>query len=237
MLPGSATRHLIAALLWLASAPALAEEVPAVTVVSFEDATIGALPDGFSAALTGGSGPALWEIREDASAPAGPKVLVQTSRDGTRRRYPLCVYERFSARDVDVRVRFKPISGTVDQAAGLVFRYRDPGHYYVVRANALEGNVVLYKVEGGERSDLRPVDAGLFAYGKKALVRSGAWQQLRVVVSGDLFRVFLDGAHLFDVRDKTFGAPGKVGIWTKADSVTAFDDLEIEALDPREENS
>ena len=108
-----------------------------------------------------------------------------------------------------------------------MWRYRDPDNYYLVRANALEGNVVLYKVEAGERSDLDPVGSGLFAYGTKAPVRSGAWQVLKVEVRGDLFRVFLDGAHLFDVRDATFSGPGKVGLWTKADSVTAFDDLTI----------
>ena len=225
------------ALVWLAAEPTLAEVERAVRVMSFESATIGALPDGFSAALTGGGGAAVWEIGEDPSSPAGPKVLVQTSQDETRKRYPLCIYERFSARDVDLRVRFKPIAGKVDQAAGLVFRYRDPAHYYIVRANALEGNVVLYKVERGERSDLKPVGAGLGAYGKEARVRSGAWQQLRVEVRGDLFRVSLDGSHLFDVRDATFAGPGKVGLWTKADSVTAFDELAVEALDSQAEGS
>ena len=162
--------HLIGALVWLACGSALAEGSPPVLVVSFEDAAIGGLPSGFSTALTGGGGPVAWEIQEDASSPAGPKVLVQTSRDDTGKRFPLCIYDRFSARNLDLSVRFKPISGKVDQAAGLVFRYRDPGNYYIVRANALEGNVVLYKVEDGKRSDLKPVDAGLLAYGKKAPV-------------------------------------------------------------------
>ena len=215
----------------LASGTALGEGGKRMPVLDFEDAVVGALPSGFSTALTGGGGAVAWVIREDASSPAGPKVLVQTSRDETRKRFPVCVYEAVSARDVDLSVRFQTISGVVDQAAGLVFRYRDPANYYVVRANALEGNVVLYKMERGERSDLKPVDTGLLAYGKKAPVRAGAWQQLRVEVRGDLFRVSLDGTHLFDVRDATFAGPGRVGVWTKADSVTAFDELQIESFD------
>ena len=225
--------QLIGALVWLMGGSALAEGAPAVTVVDFENATVGGLPSGFATALTGGGGPVAWAIQEDASSPAGPKVLVQTSRDDTRQRFPLCVYEAFSARDVDLSVRFKPISGKVDQAAGLAFRYRDSGNYYIVRANALEGNVVLYKVEDGKRSDLKPVDAGLLAYGKKVPVPSQTWGTLRVIVRGSRFSVHLNGTHLFDVEDTTFSDAGKVALWTKADSVTAFDALEIEALSSR----
>jgi hypothetical protein len=126
-----------------------------------------------------------------------------------------------------VSVRFKPVRGAVDRAAGLVWRYRDPDNYYVVRANALEGNVVLYKVADGKRSDLDPRGAGLFTYGKKAEVPSEAWSTLRVVAQGSVFRVFLNGRELFEVEDSTFTGSGKVGVWTKADSVTYFDDLEV----------
>ena len=228
----SSRARLIGALVvWLSGGSTAAEGVPAVRVVDFEDATVGALPSGFQAALTGGGGPVAWSIQENASAPAGPKVLVQTSRDETSKRFPLCVYVPFSARDLDLSVRFKPISGKVDQAAGLVFRYRDSSNYYVVRANALEGNVVLYKVEDGKRSDLKPVDGGLFAYGKKAAVPSQTWGVLRVVARGGLFSVHLNGDHLFDVEDATFPDAGRVALWTKADSVTAFDELRIESLD------
>ena len=206
-----------------------------MVMLDFEDATVGALPKDFSTALTGGGGPVAWAIQEDATSPAGPKVLVQTSQDDTSKRFPLCVHEPFSARDVDLSVRFKPISGKVDQAAGLVFRYRDSGNYYVVRANALEGNVVLYKVEGGKRSDLKPVDAGLIAYGRKAPVAGQTWGTLRIVARGSRFSVHLNGSHLFDVEDSTFPEAGKIALWTKADSVTAFDGLRIEALGDRRE--
>jgi hypothetical protein len=230
-----AIRGVICALMSITAGSALAEGAPAVTVIDFENATVGTLPTAFSTTLTGGGGPVAWTIQEDASSPSGPKVLVQTSRDDTRQRYPLCVYEPFSARDVDLSVRFKPISGKVDQAAGLVFRYRDARNYYIVRANALEGNVVLYKVADGQRSDLKPVGAGLLDYGKKVPVPSQTWGTLRVVARGGRFSVHLNGTHLFDVEDATFPDAGKIALWTKADSVTAFDALAIEALDtPRE---
>lgn len=227
-----ANARLIAVLVvWLTGGPAIAEGGPAVIVVDFEQTAVGSMPSGFAAALTGGGGPVAWAIQEDASSPAGPKVLVQTSQDDTSKRFPLCVYEPFSARDVDLSVRFKPVSGKVDQAAGLVFRYRDSSNHYIVRANALEGNVVLYKVENGKRSDLKPVDAGFLAYGKKASVPRQAWGTLRVVARGSRFAVHLNGNHLFDVEDATFSSAGQVALWTKADSVTAFDELRIESLD------
>jgi hypothetical protein len=120
----------------------------------------------------------------------------------------------------------------VDQAAGLVWRYENPSNHYLVRANALEGTVVLYKVENGKRSDLEPVgSAGFFTYGKKAPVVQGRWQSLKIDVRGSRFSVYLEGEKLFEVDDATFRG-GKVGLWTKADSVTAFDDLTIEPASP-----
>jgi len=100
-----------------------------------------------------------------------------------------------------------------------------------VRANALEGNVVLYKVQGGRRTDLKPVGAGMLSYGRKAPVPSVRWSTLRVEARGSRFSVYLGGSHLFDVEDSTFVGPGKVALWTKADSVAAFDDLVVESLD------
>jgi hypothetical protein len=128
------------------------------------------------------------------------------------------------ATDVDVSVKYKPVSGREDQAAGLVWRYRDPNNYYIVRANANENNVVLYKVENGVRTDLPLIGKGR-TYGMKAQIPSGQWGVLRVVASGPLFEVYSNGVKLFEVKDTTFPGPGKVGLWTKADSVTLFDDL------------
>ncbi len=186
-------------------------------------------PVGFTQARTGRGETGAWEVKEDITAPSGKKVLAQTSSDPTNYRFPLCIYDAFEARDVDLSVSFKPLSGRVDQAAGLVWRYQDPDNYYVVRANALEENVVLYKVENGKRSDLKP-QGSWFAYGKDAPVPLGVWSSLRVLVRSNTFSVSLNGEHLFDVEDDTFPRAGKVGLWTKADSVTLFDTLTARSL-------
>lgn len=202
-------------------------------LVDFERYPIGRVATDFSTERTGKGGAGSWEIREDPGAASGSKVLVQTSADARSYRFPVCVYDGLTARDVEVSVELKPLSGEVDQAGGIVWRYQDKDNYYVVRANALEDNVVLYKMQNGKRSDLRPTGAGLFAYGKKAEVPAGEWSELRVKAVGPKFEVYLNGTHLFDVEDSTFQGKGKVGLWTKADSVTAFDDLTIENVGDR----
>ena len=186
-------------------------------------------PVGFTQARTGRGGTGAWEVRQDNTAPSGENVVAQTSSDPTNYRFPLCIYDAFEARDLELSVSFKPISGRVDQAAGLVWRYQNPDNYYVVRANALEENVVLYKVENGKRSDLKP-QGSWFAYGKDAPVPLGEWSSLRVLVRSNTFSVWLNGDHLFDVEDETFRNAGRLGLWTKADSVTLFDTLTARSL-------
>jgi hypothetical protein len=186
--------------------------------LDFDAAAVGELPAGFSTAVTGGGGPAVWRVVEDASAPSGGKVLAQTSTDKTSARFPLCLYEGLTAAEVEVSVRFKPVSGTVDQAAGLVARYRDKDNYYIVRANALENNVRLYKVERGKRTQFAGMDVK---------VPANVWQTLTWEVKGTHFRVRLNDSLLFEADDRTFRDAGKVGLWTKADSVSYFDDLTV----------
>ena len=119
--------------------------------VDFSQDTAGQPPKGFEFAHTLGVGrPGNWVVQAEETN----KFLVQTDRDSTRSRFPVAVLSDLSAADVDLSVRFKPVAGRVDQAAGLVWRYRNQDNYYIVRANALEDNVVLYKVEGGTRTDL-----------------------------------------------------------------------------------
>jgi len=196
--------------------------------VAFDGQKVGDAPRGFTCAVTGRGRAGAWKIQDVQGAPSGPNALAQSDADATSYRFPHCVLDGLSAADLDLSVRFKTVSGQEDQAAGLVFRYRDRDNYYVVRANALEGNVVLYKVENGKRSDLKPTGMGSSAYGKKANVPRGAWGSLRVWVRGTRFGVFLADQKLFEVEDRTFAGPGRVGVWTKADSVTLFDDLRVE---------
>jgi hypothetical protein len=188
---------------------------------TFEDAAAGAPPPGFSSALTGRGGPAHWVVLEDPSSPTGAKVVAETSQDRTSDRFPLAILDGFEARDVAVLVRFRPVSGTVDQAAGLVVRLRDSRNYYVARANALEGNVRLYRVVDGRRTQFAGVDVP---------VPRDRWQTLGLRVEGDRLEVALEGRALFAATNRTFRDAGRVGLWTKADSLTHFDALEVEAL-------
>lgn len=193
---------------------------------NFDSDAAGQSPAKFHTALTGQGAKGTWVVMADGSAPSQPNVLAQTSADRTSYRFPLAIADEGSFRDLDLSVRFKPVSGREDQAAGLVWRLRDANHYYLVRANALEGNVVLYKVQNGKRSDL-PLKGEGRTYGKKTSVPSGQWGELRVVATGNLFEVFLGDQKLYEVEDGTFPEAGKVGLWTKADSVTYFDDLRV----------
>ena len=215
----------VAALMLLAIAGVSAQTLQR-RVIDFESDKVGEAPASFSTALTGSGKPGVWVVRKDEGAADRGNVLAQTDADRTSYRFPVAVFNDITAKDVDISVRFRPISGGVDQAAGLVWRYQDANNYYIVRANALEGNVVLYKVENGKRTDLPLKGAGR-TYGKKASVPGNQWSQMGVTVRGSLFTVSLNGQGLYEVEDATFGAAGKVGVWTKADSVTYFDDLTI----------
>lgn len=177
------------------------------------------LPAGWTSGVTG-SGQARWEIVADDSAPSRPQMLKQ-SGEAT-----FCWAAKTDERLQNgfVEVKFKPLSGREDAAGGLVFRFKDADNYYVVRANALENNVVLYKTINGRRSSLS-VKGRVFGYGVDAKVPSGKWSTLRVEFQGGLFTVFFNGEKLFEVEDTTLRDAGAVGVWTKADSVTAFDDF------------
>jgi hypothetical protein len=191
--------------------------------VDFTQDALDQPPKGFEFGHTAGVGkPGKWVVQADGTN----RVLGQTDADSTRSRFPVAVLSDVAAADVDLSVRFKPISGRVDQAAGLVWRYQNQDNYYIVRANALEDNVVLYKVQNGKRTDL-PVKGEGRTYGKKAEVPAGQWSTLRIVAKGPLFEVYFNGSKLYEVEDKTFSNRGKVGVWTKADSVTQFDDLTV----------
>jgi hypothetical protein len=209
-------------------APAPTQEPGKSFAYNFDTDSLGKLPANFHAVLTGKGGAGVWEVKADSSAPSQPNVLAQTSTDKTSYRFPVAIADEGSFLNPDVSVRFRPISGRVDQAAGLVWRLRDANNYYIVRANALENNVVLYKVENGKRTDL-PLKGEGRTYGKKASVPSGQWSELRIVTVGNLFEVFVNGQKLYEVEDNTFTEAGKIGLWTKADSVTYFDDLRVTA--------
>jgi hypothetical protein len=193
--------------------------------VTFDVAEAGQAPAGWTIGITGAGEPE-WTVERDDSAPSQPAVLKQSGRV-PRPSYPLCVQDTPAIKDGLVEVKFKAISGQTDQAAGVVWRFVDRDNYYLCRANALEDNVVVYKVQQGKRQSLEIVGR-TGGYGVGVKVAPQTWHTLRVEFAGHRGRVLLNGKHLFDVGDETFKDAGKAGLWTKADSVTLFDDCTFE---------
>lgn len=182
----------------------------------FQADALNAPPAGFSFGRTGRGREGKWVVVHDPTAPAGDHVLAQLDQDDTDYRFPVAVADAPSLKDLRLEVRCKPVSGKTDEACGLVFRYRDPENYYVARANALEDNVNLYHVVMGRRRQIK---------GWSGKVTRNAWHTLAIEARGDHLQVFWEGKPIIDARDDTFRDAGKVGVWTKADSVTHFDAL------------
>ena len=188
---------------------------------SFADDAIGAPPKGWTVTMTGSGNPK-WTVEDDPTA-SRSKVIRQ-SGNAT---YPLLLKQDTAIKDGFVEVLFKATSGAEDRAGGIVWRAKDANNYYVARANALEDNVVLYKTVNGKRSPLDIVGRS-GGYGINAPVPSAQWHSLRVEFAGTRFKVFFNGKAAFEVEDRTFSEAGQIGLWTKADSVTAFDKISYE---------
>ena len=183
----------------------------------FDADVVGQPPAGWTCGTTGRGTPK-WTVEADPGAQGG-KVLRQ-SGSAT---FPWCVKGDVHLTDGWVETKFKPLSGKEDQAGGVVWRWKDGDNYYVARANALENNVSLYYTARGIRKTLKYVDAP---------VPAGQWHTLRVEFAGSKIAVSLDGKHTIDFTDDHITGAGKVGVWTKADSVTAFSELAYQAARP-----
>jgi hypothetical protein len=187
--------------------------------INFDADQPGNAPRGWTLTMTG-KGTPRWTVERDDTAPSKGQVLKQ-SGNAT---YPLALKNDTRIKDGFVEVKFKPIAGSQDRAGGLVWRAEDANNYYVVRANALEDNVVAYKTVAGRRDSLDIVGRR-GGYGEGVPVPASRWHTLRVEFLGARFAVIFNGQKLFEVEDATFSEAGLVGVWTKADSVTAFDDF------------
>src|SRR5205809_715158 len=179
--------------------------------VNFDKLPAGAAPAGWTATQTG-TGKAKWTIEKDDTAPSKPNVLKQSGQAT----YPVCLKDDTSLKDGFVEVKFKPVSGKEDQAGGVIWRCKDSDNYYIARANALEDNVTIYHTVGGKRSEKKRVNTK---------VAPRHWHTLRVDFKDNYFVVTFDGKKAFVWKDDTFKDAGKVGVWTKADSTTLFDDF------------
>jgi len=191
----------------------------AATAISIAKMDVGSPPAGFQFARTGQGELGRWIVVSDETSSAG-RAIEQSSTDRTDYRFPLAIISSVDAKNVDVSLEFKPVAGRVDQAGGIAVRVLDGDNYYVVRANALEDNVRFYRVVKGRRQQIDGVNIK---------VTSGKWHSL-LKAQGDRFSVAFDGKTLFTTSDKTFAGPGKVALWTKADSVTRFDQIAVDVL-------
>jgi hypothetical protein len=180
-------------------------------VENFDAVTPGTLPDDWTCGVTGKGSP-VWKVETDSSAPSKPNILKQ-SGTGT---FPWCVKKSAQITDGFVEVKVKPLAGREDQAGGLVWRFKDANNYYIARANALENNVSLYHTQNGRRITIKYVDAPVAAM---------EWHTLRVEFAGKAIKVMLDGMQYITAENDQIAGAGAVGVWTKADSVTAFDDF------------
>jgi len=190
-------------------------------VFDFENYTPDQLPEGWSQYYTGPGGTD-WKVVDDA----GNNVLAQLFYENPNGHFNIIVNDASSMKDMTLSVKLKGVKGKHDQGGGLIWRFTDKDNYYIVRANPLEDNVVLYKVENGKRNDLPLIDLGR-TYGVDVPKMGDTWHSLKLTVKADLFTVYLDDKELFKVQDSTFPDAGKIGLWTKADAVTYFDDYEI----------
>src|SRR6266446_625757 len=179
--------------------------------VTFDNFKTGAIPPGWTATQTG-SGSAKWSVEKDDSAPSKPNVLKQSGQAT----FPVCIKNDTNLKDGFVEVKFKPVAGKEDQAGGVIWRVQDANNYYISRANALEDNVTIYHTINGKRVAFKNVNTK---------VTSGVWHTLRVEFHGNQFAVVFDSNKVIDATDESFAHAGKVGVWTKADSVTEFDDF------------
>lgn len=209
---------IVACAIFCAMSAGLAQK--GTTMIAIEKMDVGSPPAAFEFARTGQGGPGQWVVVSDPTATGG-RAIEQASTDRTDYRFPLAIYTPLSIKNGDIAVRFKSVAGKVDQAGGIAMRLIDADNYYVVRANALEDNVRFYRIVKGRREQLE---------GANVKVAGNAWHTLGLKAEGDRFTVMFDGKQLFTTTDRTIADAGKVALWTKADSVTRFDRIEIRTL-------
>jgi hypothetical protein len=179
---------------------------------NFDNDKVGAIAGGF----LNESGE--WKVAADQTAPSKPNVLAQLAKSAGSA-FNVVLVDGKSFKDVDLSVRMKAVAGREDQGGGLVWRAKDAKNYYIVRYNPLEDNYRVYKVENGRRIELRSAE----------IKHSDGWHTLRITMQGDSIRCYYDGKEYLAVHDAAFGDAGRIGLWTKADARTNFDDLKVAA--------
>lgn len=177
---------------------------------NFDADTPGGIPEGFTV-MRGD-----WKVVADPDAPSRPRVLAQLAKNSGST-FNLILNNETNAKDADISVKLKAIAGGEDQGGGLVWRAKDSNNYYIARYNPLEDNYRVYKVVKGRRSELQSAD----------IKHSQGWHALRVTMDGDHIQCYYDDQKYLDVKDSTFQEAGKIGLWSKSDAQSHFDDLTI----------
>jgi hypothetical protein len=188
-------------------------------VFRFSKADLGKVPAGWKVEKTGKGEGSVWKVVADDTAPSKAGVALAQTAQSPSAVFNLCVAEDTSYTDVEVMVAFKAVRGDTDQGGGIVWRYQDANNYYIARMNPLESNFRVYKVVEGKRIQLESKG--------ELKVATGVWHQLKIKMVGDRIECFLDGNKHLDVTDGTFKQAGKIGLWTKADAQTHFDEVRI----------
>ncbi len=190
-------------------------------VWNFDNDKRGGIAEGFSNQVTGNDGPGKWEVIKDETAPSMPHVIAQTSPEHFGHHFGMAVNENEIYDDLELTVKFKGVEGKEDQGGGPVWRYQDNNNYYIARANPLENNYRVYKVVNGKRIQMDSA---------RLKVTCGEWHTIRILARMNIIQCFYDGQLYLEVTDDTFLNKGKIGLWTKADAVTYFDDLEVRPI-------
>jgi hypothetical protein len=180
---------------------------------------LGKLPAGWQAGKTGKGQGSVWKVVADATAPSGTGLVLAQTAESPNAMFNLCVAEGTRYKDVEARVAFKAVRGKNDRGGGIVWRYQDADNYYIARMNPLEDNYRVYKVVKGRRIQLGTREG--------IKIPAGEWHRLKVKMAGDHIECFLDGKKLLDVRDDTFQEAGKVGLWSKSDAQSYFDEFVV----------
>jgi hypothetical protein len=184
--------------------------------------SVGKLPPGWLADKTGTGEGSVWKVVADDTAPSKSGLVLAQTAAGPNAMFNLCVRLEGSFKDVVLRVAFKAVKGELDQGGGFVWRYQDANNYYVARFNPLEDNYRFYHVIDGKRTQLVTKEG--------IKIPAGTWHTLAVKHVGDKIECSVDGRKQLEATDATIQKPGKVGLWTKADAQTHFDNFQITDL-------
>jgi hypothetical protein len=203
-------------LIGLAGATLCAEEGK-VRAFKFSKDDVGKVPTGWKAEKTGKGEGSIWKIVADDTAPSGSGYVLAQTAQSPNALFNICVAQDTNYRDVELSVAFKAVAGENDQGGGFVWRFQDHNNYYIARMNPLEDNYRVYKVVAGKRTQLG---------GKEGVkVKAGEWHKLKVEVKGNKMEGYLDGQKFWEITDGTYQNAGKIGLWSKSDAQTHFDDF------------